>query len=226
MSRELPIFPLPLVLFPGVAQPLHVFEPRYRQLLNDCLAADRRFGITYVEPKQGEDSAPHLGQAGCVAVIRGSEALPDGRSNIFTRGERRFTLDRWLETDRMYRVASVTEFEDQPEERAETGQLATDVRQAFSRLLAALATLADQQPDLPDLPFDPTLLSFRVAAALELDQPLKQALLESRSARARLRRLEAVLGSLARDAEGRASVHRRARGNGKGGTHPHIERMP
>ena len=54
MSRELPIFPLPLVLFPGTTQPLHVFEPRYRRLLADCLAGDKRFGIAYHRAAAGE----------------------------------------------------------------------------------------------------------------------------------------------------------------------------
>src|SRR5205807_10370493 len=67
MARELPIFPLPIVLFPGAPQPLHIFEPRYRQLLVDCLAGDRRFGITYVpaEPAPGSEPLPHPGDVGC-----------------------------------------------------------------------------------------------------------------------------------------------------------------
>src|SRR5437667_180860 len=92
MARELPIFPLPLVLFPGAPQPLHIFEPRYRQLLADCLAADRRFGVTYVAPPRApdDDPAPRPGDLGCVALIRSTQELPDGRSNVLTVGERRF----------------------------------------------------------------------------------------------------------------------------------------
>src|SRR2546422_5062931 len=94
MARELPIFPLPIVLFPGAPQPLHVFEPRYRQLLADCLAADRRFGIAYVpaERDAGVEPLPRPGDVGCVAVIRNTQGLPDGRSNVLTVGERRFVL--------------------------------------------------------------------------------------------------------------------------------------
>ena len=61
MVRELPIFPLPLILFPGVCQPLYVFEPRYRQLLTDCLDGDRRFGIAYVPGDSGADPVPQGG---------------------------------------------------------------------------------------------------------------------------------------------------------------------
>ena len=92
MVRELPIFPLPLVLFPGGSQPLHIFEPRYRQMLADCLAGDRRFGIAYVAAPAANiiDTVPSPGDVGCVAVILSSQQLPDGRANIITKGEMRF----------------------------------------------------------------------------------------------------------------------------------------
>ncbi len=77
MARELPIFPLPIVLFPGAPQPLHIFEPRYRQLLQDCLTGDQRFGIAYVTPDAtpGADPAPSPGDVGCVALIRSNPLL-------------------------------------------------------------------------------------------------------------------------------------------------------
>src|SRR3989441_9781882 len=94
MARELPIFPLPLVLFPGAPQPLHIFEPRYRQLLADCLAADRRFGVTYVAPPRAPDDEPPPPPRGLgrVALIRSTPELPDGRSHILAGGERRFLV--------------------------------------------------------------------------------------------------------------------------------------
>src|SRR5881227_2092054 len=109
MSRELPIFPLPIVLFPGVPQPLHIFEPRYRQLLQDFLAGDRRFGIAYVapDPTPGADPVPSPGDVGCVALIRSNQPLPDGRSNILTVGERRFVLRSWISSTHPYRVAEI-----------------------------------------------------------------------------------------------------------------------
>ena len=86
MARDLPIFPLPIVLFPGTPQPLHIFEPRYRRLLSDCLAADRRFGIAYAvaERAAGADGAPNPGDVGCVALIRSTRRLPDeiGRAHV------------------------------------------------------------------------------------------------------------------------------------------------
>jgi Lon protease-like protein len=225
MSRELPIFPLPLVLFPGSTQPLHIFEPRYRRLLADCLAGDRRFGVAYAAPdRPGLDPEPDPGDVGCVALIQDSQALPDGRANIVTVGERRFTILGWLASDRPYRMAQIEEFDDAPVEVAEAGQLAAGVRADFTRLSNALAVLTDRDDRDLALPDDPQDLSFRVAAELELEPEVKQALLAIRDTTARLRRLAAVLAPLAADAERGAAVRQRARGNGKGGAHPKIER--
>lgn len=228
MARALPIFPLPIVLFPGAPQRLHIFEPRYRQLLEDCLAADRRFGIAYVAPERapGADPVPTPGAVGCVVLIRSSERFPDGRSDIVTVGERRFVLCRWITGPQLYRLAEVEEFDDDPVDAAEAGTLASDVRDGFGRLARALGVLTEgeDEGEATALAGDPAVLSFQVAAALELDPDAKRVLQATRSTSARLRQLAALLDPLAADAEGRASVRRRAGGNGRGGRHPEIER--
>ncbi|MGH7567421.1 MAG: LON peptidase substrate-binding domain-containing protein, partial [Gemmatimonadales bacterium] len=217
MSRELPIFPLPLVLFPGATQPLHIFEPRYRRLLADCLESDKRFGIAYVPPPATDASessgppppppvlalaiAPAPGAVGCVARIHSAQSLPDGRSNILTVGERRFVLLEWLPADRPYGMGRIEEFDDEPVDLVEAGALAGDVRAGFARLAAALAVLTDRGAEETELPTDPQRLSFQVAAALELEPALKRDLLALRDTRTRLRRLGALLGPLAADAE-------------------------
>jgi Lon protease-like protein len=218
MSRELPIFPLPLVLFPGATQPLHIFEPRYRSLLTDCLNGDRCFGIAYAAPDKPSEPAP--GDVGCVAHVLTTQPLPDGRSDILTTGEQRFVLLEWLPTDRPYRMARVEEFTDEPVDAAEAEGIGQDVRRDFLRVMAAL------EQDAPELPVDPEALSFRVAASLELEAPGKLALLAIRSTTVRLRRLAALLQPLAADAERRAEIRHRARSNGKGGAHPQIEKVP
>ncbi|HEV2751570.1 MAG TPA: LON peptidase substrate-binding domain-containing protein [Gemmatimonadales bacterium] len=226
MPRELAIFPLPIVLFPGAPQPLHIFEPRYRQLLSDCLAGDRRFGIAYVTPNRAPaaDAAPDLGDVGCVALVRSTEPLPDGRSNILAVGERRFVLRRWVTGSQPYRVAEIEEFDDDPVDVAELATLAQDVRAGFARLARALGVLTERSDEEIELPSDPALLSFQVAAALELDLEAKRTLQASRNTSVRLRQLAGVLEPLATDAERRAAVRQRARGNGQGGRHPEIER--
>jgi len=227
MARELPMFPLPIVLFPGTPQPLHIFEPRYRQLVADCLAGDRRFGVAYVAPRDEHagEPAPNAGDVGCVAVIRTAHELPDGRSNILTEGERRFVLLDWCASERLYRRARVEEFDDDPVDPAEAGTLAADVRAEFERLTAALNTLTSRDFEEPAaLPADPTALSFRVSGALELEPEAKRALQAGRSTTARLRQLAAVLKPLAEDATRRAVVRERAKRNGRGGDHSEIER--
>src|SRR3989454_9366647 len=104
MARKLPIFPPRIALSPGAPQPRHVFEPRYRQLLADCLAADRRFGIAYVpaERDAGVEPLPRPGDVGCVAVIRDTQGLPDGRSHVLTVRERPFLLIDSVSSGRPY----------------------------------------------------------------------------------------------------------------------------
>lgn len=225
MARELPIFPLPIVLFPGAPQPLHIFEARYRQLLQDCLAGDRRFGVAYAAPDPTPGTpTPAPGDVGCVALVRSTQPLPDGRSNILTVGERRFVLRAWIASAHPYPVAVVEEFDDDPIDPAETAPLAGDVRDGFARLARALGVLTERADEEFELPLDPQLLSFQVAAALEIDAAAKQALQAIRSTSARLRRLATALGPLAADAERRAAVRQRAKGNGRGDRHAQIER--
>ncbi|HUL02498.1 MAG TPA: LON peptidase substrate-binding domain-containing protein [Gemmatimonadales bacterium] len=220
MTRALPLFPLPVVLFPGASQALHVFEPRYRQLLVDCLEDDQRFGIAYVPPVDDPAAAavPVPGDVGCVAVIRSANRFPDGRANILTEGERRFVLLDWVASDRSYRVAQVEEFDDEVDP-VEAGQLATDVRRAFGQFARLRASLTDPSVDVPlQLPADPTVLSFHVAATLELDVADQLGLLNQRSTAGRLRQLLGLLGPMVVEAERYAAAQQRARGNGRG--HP------
>jgi Lon protease-like protein len=225
MPRELAIFPLPIVLFPGAPQPLHIFEPRYREMIRDCVAGDRRFGIAYAAPDPAPGTpAPGPGDVGCVALIRSTQPLPDGHADILTVGERRFVLRRWLASAHLYQVAVVEVFDDDPIDPAEAAPLAGDVRDGFARLARALGVLTEREDDEVELPLDPQVLSFQVAAALEIDAAAKRALQAIRSTSARLRQLASVLGPLAADAEQRAAVRQRAKGNGRGDRHAEIER--
>ena len=205
---RLPLFPLDLVLFPGEPLPLHIFEPRYRELLADCLAADQRFGITASIP-------PVPGAIGSIARIRASQPLDDGRSNIVVLGERRFALRALLDEGRSYLVGSVEEFDDQPgtaplpQERAELMGLAEEYRKA-------LGILADSE-DETDWAEPSEAFTFQVAALTGLDVEAKARLLATRSTRERTQRLVDLLPPLIRLVRARAEVHVRARTNGKGG---------
>lgn len=216
-TRRLPIFPLPLVLFPGTPQPLHIFEPRYRQMLADCEAGDRTFGISYVPPVPDGDPQPAEGTAGCVAHLRASRYLPDGRADIMATGGDRYVLRSYIESDRLYRVALVETFEDIAEDDARDA-LSTTVRDAFTHLAEALAALADQITPSLALPADPCGLSFHIAAVLDIDLEEKQRLLELRSTTTRLRQLQDIMRRLNRDVIRRVELHQRAKRNGNAGS--------
>jgi Lon protease-like protein len=219
---ELPIFPLPLVLFPGASQLLHIFEPRYREMLADCMKGDQRFGISWVDAQGKEDPAPDAGSVGCIAQVRASTALPDGRSNILTVGEERYTLLSYLNRKTPYRVGRVDTFADHPESQIDTAELGTRVSEEFRRFTAAMSALTDSMSSPPEMSEDPTSLSFQVAAAIEIEGKLKQELLAVRSTRQRLEMLQRILRSVTADLGPRAEVHMRARKNGKGGTNASI----
>jgi Lon protease-like protein len=212
---ELPLFPLRLVLFPGVHLPLHIIEPRYRRMLADCLAGDRQFGILYRPDDTGERQIPP-GQIGCVARIERSEMLPDGRSNILVAGAGRFALEAFEDTGMPYHVGRVTPVEDIPETAASLEPLAATVRALFVRVGTAARSLADDSDALPELPGDPGLLAFAIAAVIDMDVGARQRLLASRSASARLREIEMLMAPAVEALESRAVVHIRAKSNGHG----------
>ena len=108
------IFPLPgAILFPGLQLPLHIFEPRYRALVKDALARDRRIGM--IQPQRGEEGAP-LYQVGCLGKIEEVEALDDGRFNLILTGEARFKVIRELDAATPFRQveAELLDNEDYP----------------------------------------------------------------------------------------------------------------
>jgi len=200
------------VLFPGIPLPLHIFEPRYKRMLADCLEADRRFGITPVPTAE----TPQAGAVGCVAEVRVNQELPDGRSNIVVVGRSRFVVSRLLDESLPYLVADVQTFEDDsdsepPAERTEA------LRQLFTQYFTSLRELNDTMPEEPGLPDDAVSLSFQVAGGIECDLGVKQRLLAERSTTRRVDALLMLLPVLTSGVERGIKVHRRAHGNGKGG---------
>jgi Lon protease-like protein len=212
MPLRLPIFPLSVALFPGIPLPLHIFEPRYKRMLADCLEADRRFGITPV----ATPDAPEPGAVGCVAEVRVNQELPDGRSNIVVVGGSRFVLSRLLDESLPYLVAMVHTFEDDADSEPPADQTEA-LRQLFTRYFAGLRELNDTIPEEPALPDDALSLSFQVAGGIECDLGVKQRLLAERSTARRVDALVMLLPILTSAVESGIKVHRRAHGNGKGG---------
>src|SRR5437773_7768040 len=116
MSDLLPLFPLPnVVLFPNVFLPLHIFEPRYREMVADAIASDRMIGMVLLRPGWENDyeGCPPVYPIGCSGVITHFDRLPDGRHNIVLRGLERFRI---LQEDRSrnYRRAAVEMLREEP----------------------------------------------------------------------------------------------------------------
>lgn len=212
---QLPLFPLPLVLLPGTALPLHIFEPRYRQLLADCLEGDKRFGIVRLPEGVAEkDIAP--GTIGCIAEIVSNERLPDGRSNIVVRGAERFALVSFIASQRPYHMCTAELLEDEFEIGGELDTIAERVREMFRRVARAARTLADDPDPLPELPDDAASLSFAITSMIDMGLDARQEILSSRSRLERLRHLDRVLSAALGPILARAQVHTRAKTNGRG----------
>lgn len=220
---ELPIFPLSLVLFPGAPVPLHIFEPRYRQMLDDIQATNNFFGISYFDSSTSE-LAPAPGHVGCVAELTESLALPDGRSNILAIGVVRYRVDEYIERGDPYLVARVSYFEDEEDHSEALYETSRAVAEGFTRIAKAVRTINDDQATLPDMTdTEPQRLSFLVAAAMEVEADVKQELLELRVTSQRLERLRGMLDNALASYEERARIHQVAKGNGHGGKRINFE---
>jgi len=223
-QHELPLFPLPVVLFPGVPLPLHIFEPRYRQMLLDIRAAKNLFGLSYFDSSTAEGDVPPAGHVGCVAEVTEVQTFPDGRSNILTLGVIRYRIESYVERGDPYLVAQVSYFEDDDEDEELLAAPAKEVAETFTRIAQAVRTINDERATLPDITnTEPQRLSFLVAAAMEIDADVKQELLELRSTSERLERLRAMLNVAVKGYEERARIHELAKGNGHGGRKVEIE---
>lgn len=215
---RLPLFPLSVVLFPGTPLPLHIFEPRYRRMLADCLAADRKFGIT---PPGAGGERPEPGTVGCVAEVRVNQQLPDGRSNLVVFGGSRFVVGEALLESLPYYVALVEPFEEEAGTDPPHDALAR-LGEQFLRYHALLRQLHDAEPEEASLPEEPLALTFHVSAAVECDPGVKQRLLVERSTARRVEALLLLLPFLTSGVETALRVHRRAHGNGAGTTQPDL----
>lgn len=221
---ELPLFPLPLVLFPGAPLPLHIFEPRYRKMLDDIRLGNKMFGVSYFDASSSDLACPPAGHIGCVAELNEVQSLPDGRSNILIVGVIRYRIQDYIERDDPYLLAKISFFEDEPEEADSLTSYAQTVSELFMRIARAIRTINDERANLPDITdTDPQKLSFLVAAAMETESEVKQELLELRSTAERLRRLSDMLERAVTHYEIRAEIHEVAKGNGHSGRRIDIE---
>ena len=170
---ELPLFPLHVVLFPGRPLSLHIFEPRYRQMLRDCQEGDRRFGILAIRAGREVGPDAEVFDVGTVTRIEAVEALDDGRSYVFTRGEQRFRLQR-LVPGTPYLKGEVELLEEPPCSSEDYAQ----AKQLRALLFCYLKGLGAPAELLERLPSDPHKLAYLAGAAAQVEVPEQQRLLE------------------------------------------------
>jgi Lon protease-like protein len=200
----LPIFPLPdATLFPHAVMPLHVFEARYRAMVYDALARDRRLAIVRLLPgyEASYGGKPPVAPVAGAGEIINWERLPGGRYNILVEGRWRVRLSRELPSDTLYRLVHLRGLADEPP-RGDVSDLVARVRTAGGRLLDALARPRDLLTTLLAEDEPPSVIADRAAAAFLPDADLRQELLETLAVKARLERVSAALEALINELQG------------------------
>jgi Lon protease-like protein len=192
LPATIPIFPLPnVVLFPNVFLPLHIFEPRYRDMVREALEHDRLIGMSLLQPgyEKSYEGRPSVYAVGCAGVITHSEQLADGRYNIVLRGLERFRIED-EDASRSYRLARVTPLPEtlSTEESRELAQL----RRRLETVLAATIERNGAQPRFPPAIADEDLVN-ALSQYLELEPIERQALLEREGVLTRCRALIELL---------------------------------
>jgi Lon protease-like protein len=199
----LPLFPLDLVLLPGTPLPLHIFEPRYQEMISECLDRSHHFGVL-----RGQDQ--ELAEIGCTAqILTVTKRYPDGRMDIVTQGRARFQVIQ-LDQERAFLQAEVLYLQDEP-----GGASQEEMTQAM-KLHGEIMVLAGAEPEKSS-EVDAGHLSFHLAGSLPLDLDFKQSLLAMKSEAERLRAIigffETILPAMRRTVH----VRRKAGGNGHAG---------
>jgi len=172
-TQRISIFPLPgAVLYPGLQLPLHIFEPRYRAMVSDALARDRRIGM--IQPQRNEEGAP-LFSVGCLGRIGEVEALDDGRYNIILEGQTRFRVLRELNVTTPFRQIEAELLDEAPDQH-----LAAVERASFEREARTFAQAQGYTVDWESVTrLDDESLINGVSQIVPFDPASKQALLEA-----------------------------------------------
>jgi Lon protease-like protein len=199
LDALLPLFPLDVVLFPGTPLPLHIFEPRYKEMIGECLARHRTFGVVRAV-EQG------LAEVGCTAeIISVVKEYPDGRLDLITEGRQRFELVR-VNQERSFLQAEVIVIDDEP------GTPPKEDTARAVQLHSELMAISGGKQDLSSA--DPSLLSFHLAGSLPLDLDFKQRLLSLRSEPARLSLLISYFETIIPNLRRAVGAREKAGGNG------------
>jgi Lon protease-like protein len=194
----LPLFPLDVVLFPGTPLPLHVFEPRYKELVAECLEQKKPFGIIRTE-EEG------IADIGCTAeIVAVTKRYEDGKLDIVAEGRERFEVLE-VNEERPFLRGDVLYFQDDPEQPT-----AEQIAHAI-KLHADILAVAGAEQDLPE---DKKQVSFHLAGSLPLDLDFKQALLSMRSEAERLEAVITAFESILPKLQRTVQAKQKAGGNG------------
>jgi uncharacterized protein len=196
-SRRLPMFPLGTVLFPHAMLPLHVFEPRYRVMVRDCLRNDHEFGVVLIERGSEVGGGDVRFTTGALARIVRATELDDGRYALTAVGVRRLRVDEWLPDD-PYPNANVVDLHEPPldEEAHDQARAARDrVEVALRRVFSLWAEIEPRAAAVRvELSDEPAQAAFEAAATAPIGPLDAQRCLEAADARARFALLESLLG--------------------------------
>ena len=199
MSPLLPLFPLEVVLFPGVPLPLHIFEPRYKEMIGECLSQEKQFGVV-----RAQESG--VAEIGCTAEIMAvTKKYDDGRMDIVTEGRERFEVLE-VNQERDFLRADVLFIEDDPE-KATPEEIAHAIK-----LHGEIMALIGAQPTVSG--DDNPRLSFGLAGSLPLDLDFKQNLLSMRSEPKRMQAVTAYFEAILPKLRRAVHVRKKASGNG------------
>jgi Lon protease-like protein len=197
---EIGLFPLGIVLVPGERAPLHIFEPRYKELVEECLAQESPFGLVYADP----DGMRRIGTEALVAEV--TERFDDGRLNIVVTGGERFTVQSLTE-GRSFITAEVVPYLDEPD--AVSDEVLQGCLDAYERVAQAAGV------EVEEIAPGPHGVAFGICDRINLDPEIKQTLLEMRSENERLENLREVLERAAEVVATQRIARQRATGNGK-----------
>jgi Lon protease-like protein len=200
LSHEFPLFPLAIVALPGEAIPLHIFEERYKTMMNECMRDEKEFGIVWL----ADDG---LRETGCACTIeRVLERMEDGRINLLARGTRPFRVVE-RQAHLAYPAGVIEFLEDRPE--TPDLELVTGAREAYAQLVIRAT---DAEPDAEELE---EMDAYAMAGTVDFGPEAKQGLLDLRSENARLRLLTRLFQAAAKRLDLVERAQERARSNGK-----------
>ena len=187
---EIPLFPLNLVLFPGMPLPLHIFEERYKAMIGDCMRHNTPFGVSLIRSGQEVGSPADPNPIGTTTRVLRSQLLEEGRINIMTKGERRYEIVEV--TQQEPHVAALVRLLDDPVGEGFTG-ISSELTEEFTKMMRSLISLSGGYQAQVEVPEDPVQLSYMIAANLDAPIPVRQELLEVPTAADRLNRLIPLL---------------------------------